>query len=87
MTVHLMRLIVDGMCSIVSRSTFARRSHCCKQITTSLLRPTGQVLTASHEKLEFERVNTHGMLFTWPGSNPELKPIVRTHVSISGRHV
>ncbi|KAL2063112.1 hypothetical protein VTL71DRAFT_6184 [Oculimacula yallundae] len=27
-----------------------------------------------HEKLKVEKVNTHGLLFTWQGSNPDLKP-------------
>ncbi len=25
---------------------------------------------------KFERVNTHGLLFTWAGTEPALKPIV-----------
>ncbi|CZT42937.1 related to CPS1-gly-X carboxypeptidase YSCS precursor [Rhynchosporium secalis] len=27
-----------------------------------------------HEKLKVEKVNTHGLLYTWQGSNPDLKP-------------
>lgn len=30
----------------------------------------------SHKAMKFERVNTHGLLFTWQGSDPSLKPIV-----------
>lgn len=29
-----------------------------------------------HEKLKVEKVNTHGLLYTWQGSNAELKPTV-----------
>jgi Gly-Xaa carboxypeptidase len=29
-----------------------------------------------HEKLELEKVNEHGLLFTWKGSKPDLKPVV-----------
>ncbi|KAH7324729.1 carboxypeptidase S [Stachybotrys elegans] len=31
---------------------------------------------AVHEYLELEKVNTHGLLFTWKGSDPSLKPTV-----------
>lgn len=31
-----------------------------------------------HEKLAFEKVNGHGLLFTWRGSKPDLKPVVRS---------
>lgn len=27
-----------------------------------------------HEKLKVEKVNTHGLLYTWQGSDPDLKP-------------
>jgi len=29
-----------------------------------------------HDKLAFEKVNEHGLLFTWKGTKTELKPIV-----------
>lgn len=29
-----------------------------------------------HEALELEKVNTHGLLYTWKGSNDKLKPLV-----------
>lgn len=29
-----------------------------------------------HEKLQLEKVNTHGLLYTWEGSDPALKPTV-----------
>ncbi|KAJ9150454.1 Carboxypeptidase [Pleurostoma richardsiae] len=29
-----------------------------------------------HEKLQVEKVNTHGLLYTWQGSDPDLKPTV-----------
>jgi Gly-Xaa carboxypeptidase len=29
-----------------------------------------------HEKLKVEKVNTHGLLYTWQGSNADLKPTV-----------
>lgn len=29
-----------------------------------------------HEHLTLEHVNTHGLLFTWTGSDEQLKPIV-----------
>ncbi|KAJ4137163.1 hypothetical protein NW768_002744 [Fusarium equiseti] len=29
-----------------------------------------------HERLKLEKVNTHGLLYTWPGSDPSLKPTV-----------
>lgn len=27
-----------------------------------------------HQTLQLEKINTHGLLFTWPGSDPSLKP-------------
>lgn len=30
-----------------------------------------------HRATKFERVNTHGLLFTWAGSDESLKPMVR----------
>ncbi|CAI6326585.1 unnamed protein product [Periconia digitata] len=29
-----------------------------------------------HSSLQLEKVNTHGLLFTWPGTDPNLKPTV-----------
>jgi Gly-Xaa carboxypeptidase len=29
-----------------------------------------------HEELKVEKVNTHGLLYTWPGSDEKLKPLV-----------
>lgn len=31
-----------------------------------------------HEKLEQEIVNVHGLVYTWHGSDPSLKPILLT---------
>ena len=36
-----------------------------------------------HEQLSFERINVHGLMFTWNGSNPDLKPIVSIHPPLS----
>ena len=30
----------------------------------------------AHSTLQLERVNTHGLLYTWPGTDPTLKPTV-----------
>jgi Gly-Xaa carboxypeptidase len=30
----------------------------------------------AHSALQVEKVNTHGLLYTWPGTNPKLKPTV-----------
>lgn len=36
-----------------------------------------------HDKLDFEKVNEHGLLFTWRGSKPDLKPVVSHEPSLS----
>ena len=39
------------------------------------------LIDLSHKTMKSEKVNTHGLLYTWQGSKPDLKPIVSRHFS------
>ena len=66
-------LLILALTSItISRRTSGKAFLSCSRRVVS-------ELICSHKRLEFERVNQHGLLFTWRGKIASLKPIVRVY--------
>jgi Gly-Xaa carboxypeptidase len=69
--------IPAGTSCTTSRNTYSRRIPKC-MLQTNLPRVLLICAISSHATLKQTRINTHALLYHWPGSDSSLKPILLT---------